>query len=438
MARTGPATARCCGPRQIALLVLGLTILSFVLLLSWVLGSPTPQGRSHPSSLGADKRSAVNVQLAPPPPPDSLLSRKQTGEKQSVTWWGGTIERPAPVPLEKSSYPSYLDLHDVVTSWNPDNPDPPSLFRETLAHFNYSNLAERAMAEQYRNAELPFKVYDVPDFDAVSRKWDDSFLSREFRKLGSVHVERSDNNHFMYWTMKGGREPEGYIPPTEIIDDMDFDEWVKLAHKADATKVDNATEHFYLMASSSPGDRGRVFIARDLKLFSTPEANFFITRPHANKGIQCRLSMRGVISEAHYDSGRNMVAMLRGVKRYILNPPSACPRLKLIADVNHPSYRHSVIDWSDPAQAKRAFEGVPALDTLLRVGEVLYIPTGWNHYIISLMYSMQCNSRSGSPPNGEGLGEIEKCMGRPLPRSLGGGGRGGGGRAKSGRSFRAA
>jgi lipopolysaccharide transport system ATP-binding protein len=42
------------------------------------------------------------------------------------------------------------------------------------------------MAEQYRNAELPFKVYDVPDFDAVSRKWDDSFLSREFRKLGTT------------------------------------------------------------------------------------------------------------------------------------------------------------------------------------------------------------------------------------------------------------
>ena len=35
-----------------------------------------------------------------------------------------------------------------------------------------------------------------------------------------------------------------------------------------------------------------------------------------NKGIQCRFGMRGVIAEAHYDGGRNMVAMLKGAKRY--------------------------------------------------------------------------------------------------------------------------
>jgi len=363
--------------------------------------------------------------VVPPPPSSSALEEDGSAHDatfeagiERVSWWGGAIERPKPVPLEQKAYPQYLNLYDVVTHWNPDNPDPPALFRETIAHFNYSCPRQRAMAAEYRNAELPFKVYDVPEFDRVSDLWTDNFLSRELRKLGSVNVERSDNNHFMYWTTRGGREPEGYTPPTEIISDMSFDEWVKLAYKADEGKLDNATEHFYLMSNAPAGDRGRTFISRDLAPFSTDKPNFFITNPGANKGIQCRLAMRGVISEAHYDSGRNMVVMLSGVKRYVLNPPSACKSLKLIADVDHPSYRHSIIDWSSPAEALRyGFDKVQALDTLVRKGEVLYIPTGWNHYIIALMYSMQCNSRSGSPPNGEGLADIEECMGRKFQRT---------------------
>jgi hypothetical protein len=37
--------------------------------------------------------------------------------------------------------------------------------------------------------------------------------------------------------------------------------------------------------------------------------------------------MRGIIAEAHYDSGRNMVAMLKGKKRYIISPPTTCKQL---------------------------------------------------------------------------------------------------------------
>ena len=125
--------------------------------------------------------------------------------------------------------------------------------------------------------------------------------------------------------------------------------------------------------------------------------------------------MRGIIAESHYDGGRNMVAMLKGNKRYIIAPPRACDKLGIISDRDHPSYRHSVIDWSDMNQARSSgFDTVPAIDTIVREGEVLYIPSYWFHYIISLEYSIQCNSRSGSPPNGEGQEEIEKCMGSAM------------------------
>ena len=105
--------------------------------------------------------------------------------------------------------------------------------------------------------------------------------------------------------------------------------------------------------------------------------------------------------------------MLRGAKRYILSPPSACKSLNLIAERKHPSFRHSTTDWSNPEDARAAFHkpDAQAVDTVVREGEVLYIPSYWIHYIVSLRYSAQCNSRSGAPPNREGQDLVSDCMG---------------------------
>jgi len=212
----------------------------------------------------------------------------------------------------------------------------------------------------------------------------------------------------MYWN--GRRNDPEYVPPTEIIDEK-FPAWRKKAQYADDMKISNASEHFYFMTNSNVGDTG-TWIAKDLDIFSTDTENFFITNVEANKGIQCRFGMRGIIAESHYDTGRNMVAMLKGNKRYILNPPKACDKLGIITDRKHPSFRHSVLDWSDERQAEASgFADVQAIDTIVRTGEVLYIPSFWFHYVISLEYSIQCNSRSGTPPGGQGRAVIDKCMG---------------------------
>ena len=301
-------------------------------------------------------------------------------------------------------------LLNVVENWNPDNPDEPVSFTERLQHFDYGNPVERAMAEKYRNAEVPFKLFNVSEFKDVSNLWTDEYLRRQLgANLRRTHVEKSKDNHFMYWNGNGhGRA--GYKPPTEIID-MRFDEWLKKARAADSGKIDNSTVHYYFMSSSPPNDHGTSFISRDLPMFSTPKNNFFITNVAANKGIQCRFGMRGVIAESHYDSGRNMVSMLKGEKRYILTPPWSCKQIGIITDKRHPSYRHSVIDWSDMVQARsRGFAKVDAIDTVLRMGEVLYIPTYWFHYMVSLKYSIQCNSRSGPPPHHEGANHVQLCM----------------------------
>mmetsp|Transcript_40609 Transcript_40609/g.127027 ORF Transcript_40609/g.127027 Transcript_40609/m.127027 type:complete len:294 (-) Transcript_40609:81-962(-) len=165
-------------------------------------------------------------------------------------------------------------------------------------------------------------------------------------------------------------------------------------------------------------------------------ASFFIRQAIHNKGVQCRIGMRGVIAEAHYDAGRNMIAMLRGKKRYVLTPPESCPALNIIASRQHPSFRHSQTDWSLYPQRERLDkrgEDAPqgsgggahpkvletlgraqALETVLRAGEVMYLPSYWFHYIVSLDgdISVQCNTRHGPPPLKQGEAAIVQCIGR--------------------------
>lgn len=309
----------------------------------------------------------------------------------------------------QSDYPNFNSLLDIIKRWNPDNPDPPDNFRETLVHFNFSNPKERSIAEEYRNSELPFKLYDVKDISAVVDLWTDNYLVKKMKHV-HAHVEESESNHFMYWNIRE-RFGKPYTPPTSLIE-MNFKDWLKIANDADETRMTSSKKHYYFMLGTTSKD-GSNMINKDLPMFSTRNNNFFITNVRANKGIQCRFGMRGVISEAHYDSGRNMVAMIKGAKRYILTPPSSCKKLSIISEQRHPSYRHSVIDWSDVNQAtSRGFDSVQAIDTIVRTGEVLYIPSYWFHYIISLQYSVQCNSRSGSPPDKNGESDINECMRR--------------------------
>lgn len=327
------------------------------------------------------------------------------------------IEWPPLQPYTSSKYPIYEPLLDIVRRWNPDDPDQPDRFVETLQHFNYSDPHERLMAEKYREAEVPFKLYDVSELEQTRLLWTKSYLSKQLQH-NPTHVEKSKNNHFMYWTKKSAfKKSEDYTPPTDFIG-MSFDQWSLIAENADASKISNSSEHYYFMTGSKPRENPESFISKDLPMFSTKTPNFFIVVPEANKGIQCRFGMRGIISESHYDTGRNMVAMIRGRKRYILTSPSSCKYLGIISDKKHPSFRHSIIDWSDFQQGvSHSFDKVKSIDTIVRTGEVLYIPSFWFHYIISLDYSIQCNSRSGVPDNMEGAEYIEhsNCINSKIP-----------------------
>jgi hypothetical protein len=119
--------------------------------------------------------------------------------------------------------------------------------------------------------------------------------------------------------------------------------------------------------------------------------------------------------------------MVTGAKRFILAPPRECSKMGVVPSIKSPMYRHSILnykhfaymknpaaDMSDKEQAwlQRA-AGSQAVETVLKQGEVLYLPCHWFHYLVNLQKSAQCNVRSdaditGNPEFG-GQKTVREC-----------------------------
>jgi hypothetical protein len=195
---------------------------------------------------------------------------------------------------------------NLLTAWNPDNPDPPSVFKESLQHFNYSNPAEQAMALTFRLAEMPFKIYGVPNVDEVVNKWSNEYLKEMMADDEKTNTLTSKNNHFQYWKKakenKHMKETKSVRPTGSVK--MPFAEWLELVQAADRDKLRADEPHLYFRKNNEKNAKLGTFVGRDLNIFSTTTNNFFISDVRQNKGIQCRFGMRGIIAESHWVSGR--------------------------------------------------------------------------------------------------------------------------------------
>ena len=127
--------------------------------------------------------------------------------------------------------------------------------------------------------------------------------------------------------------------------------------------------------------------------------------------------MAGNTAQNHFDASRNFVAVLGGRRRYILSHPDQCEHLAL-HPMGHPSARHSMVDFSDPDLEKYPqFKQARSSEVVLQAGDLLYLPTNWFHYIVSLDTSWQCNARSGVTQ--ETMGYIRDCgFGAVAPKPI--------------------
>jgi len=351
----------------------------------------------------------------------------------------------SPFQVDEGEYPPLEPLGDILERWPQDDIDnPPSLIVENLQIFDFSDPVQRQAALAFREAELPFKVYNVPELTDAGLKWTDEYVSQNFdygpnphnRKKSKGTCQQSHNNFFAFFTPKNWNV-ETMGPPPTYDTDWNFALWAKHARYADAIGLRPDANHYYWQSGVPHTERrlpktSWTFVSLDLPSFSDPNPNFFSFNPKEQKGIQCRFGERGVTAATHYDAGRNMVAMITGAKRYILSPPKACTKLGIVSKRGHPSFRHSMLNFahmqfldSDYEDAKdmhhteedwlRIAKDSPAIDTVLKAGEVLYIPSHWFHYIISLQKSAQCNVRSGREVDGTkefgGFKDVVKCVG---------------------------
>ena len=196
-------------------------------------------------------------------------------------------------------------------------------------------------------------------------------------------------------------------PPTENLR-MTYTDWLSHANVTDdKLGPDNPHWYFRLIGCGTMGehtedgscDNGSSEWLFDELTFFQPrlgeERPFYLIEPKKQKGIHCRFGMKGVIAENHFDLSRNAITLLAGQRRYILAHPNQCNNMNLLPR-GHPSARHSAVDWSNPDLKNfPTFPLAHVNEIVMQPGDVLYLPTNWFHYIISLELNMQCNTRSG-------------------------------------------
>jgi hypothetical protein len=325
---------------------------------------------------------------------------------------------------EAGVYPQLTTLTSIMEHWDQDE-DYDGIITETLMHFNYSNPSEMEMARQYRIAELPFKLTNVPELIAANQKWTDEYLSQQFdndddnvQMRDKSNAQESPNHYFAYYNpSKWQVETMGLAPVR--TNDWTFATWSEHAKYADAVQLSPDQPHFYWQAGIGPEERflnpavqNQSFITRDLPSWSSTTPNFITFEPESQKGIQCRFGERGVVAATHYDAGRNMVGMITGAKRYILSPPNSCHNLGIVTSRTSPIFRHSLLNFGhlkyirgdknnknnngdkmtkednqmsqeEHAWLERASQA-QAVETVLKAGEVLYIVSALLSYFVDI------------------------------------------------------
>lgn len=320
-----------------------------------------------------------------------------------------------------------------MQDWDQDE-DFHGTIQETLLHFDFQDPEQLQAAMRFRDAMLPFKLYNVPEVARATELWTDEYVAEQFDEGDGQGKCQESTDHFFCFYNPNNWPAEVVGMPPERNNDYTFAQFAKHARYADATRLDKDQPHFYWQSGADAMDRLRKeidqsFISRDLPSFSSRDENFILFHPDEQKGIQCRFGERGVAVAQHYDSGRNMIAMINGAKRYILSPPNSCGTQGLFSDKKSPMYRHSALNYghikylSNPELVKEMPEEerewlkrvatTPTVETVLKAGEILYLPSFWFHYIVSIQKSAQCNVRSGIQedrhPEFGGKADVVEC-----------------------------
>lgn len=171
------------------------------------------------------------------------------------------------------------------------------------------------------------------------------------------------------------KKPDNWTQPTEMMR-MRYADWLNHANVTD-DKLGPDQPHWYyrLIGCGAMGDGhcdadSSEYLFDELPWFQ-PKESLYVVEPKKQRGIHCRFGMKGVIAENHFDGSRNFIALLAGERRYILSHPDQCKKLALYP-LEHPSARHSAIDWSEPdLESFPEFSEARANEVVMQAGDVM-------------------------------------------------------------------
>lgn len=300
-------------------------------------------------------------------------------------------------------------MRQLLDNWPVLEMSPPPTFDlcDTIRRLDYQDVAQVDEGMFLRDAELPFIFYNIPQVEAARLQWTDKFIGAQYGEGRSkIGVTVSDTNHFLYFKNKPARNKG-------VVDD-EYSDLESPTHNEKVTYEDFAS---YCLAPPGPDDmhwywqfkgdgstdHQHAWVQRGLPMFQQGATSPFIVDHNANNHeLMMRAGMAGVFSEAHFDGGFNFVTIVRGHRRYIMNPPDSCDRLGLRHSGG--SDRQTIYDFTSPANPRRDYHEVAppefyearAFDVVLSAGDSLYIPSRWIHTPVSLDKNIQANVRSGS------------------------------------------
>lgn len=304
-------------------------------------------------------------------------------------------------------YPFAWNILEILEHWPPDDATPREQVFQGLCVFDYHR--DYTKAQTYRNAELPFVLQGDPSVQTTVERWNTPGYMEQL--MGDVphRTEYSPNNHFMYWVpppknkinskplkLRKGKKapyrvekPDNWTQPTEMMR-LRYTDWVHHANVTDDKLGPNQPHWYYRLIGCGYMSDGKCdtdsseYLFDELPWFQPKQDLLYVVEPSRQRGIHCRFGMKGVIAENHFDGSRNFIALLGGERRYILSHPNQCEKLALYP-LEHPSARHSAIDWSDPdLETFPQFSQAHANEVVLQAGDVLCMST--IYYIIIYIF----------------------------------------------------
>uniref|UniRef100_A0A6P7F307 Hypoxia-inducible factor 1-alpha inhibitor n=1 Tax=Diabrotica virgifera virgifera TaxID=50390 RepID=A0A6P7F307_DIAVI len=245
-------------------------------------------------------------------------------------------------------------------------------------HFQDPNVDELMKKNQ------PVVITDSNLVKSAVEKWNLDYLEQNLGKSGHT-VFVSNDHRFKYFDEKKihnqKNNPKGieFDPPTRRVQ-MKVSEFMR--------KIRNWKEgddRLYLQQSlnSTVGPN----IVEDYLKF---DWHFVVQKKTTHGWGELTsnvlfVSQEGNVTPCHYDEQQNLFAQISGFKRCILFPPDQFECL-YPHPVYHPHDRQSMIDFEHPDYTKYPkFKNVKGCETILRPGDVLYIPICWWHHIESLL-----------------------------------------------------